>query len=140
MRGRVGRLDVQRCEELGVGWGKARALLKDGISVTSESGEEVLPSQARRLLSQTPAASQQALSLKLPDAVQPYAGFVAKECNCPQLHLLIQARCRPPWTPVAAQQGPRLHLHVLSQMLVLHAKPSLSGRWWAPTALGDVWQ
>jgi len=65
LRGRVGRLDVQRCEELGVGWGKARALLKDGISVLSESGEEVLSSQARRLPSRTPAASQQVFYLHL---------------------------------------------------------------------------
>ena len=48
-----------------MGWGKARALLKDGIPVLSESGEEVLPSQASRLPSRTAAAFQVVFYLHL---------------------------------------------------------------------------
>ncbi|KAK9827696.1 hypothetical protein WJX81_001407 [Elliptochloris bilobata] len=42
---RVGRLDIVRCGQLGVPFGKRLALLKDGIPVLSDSGEEVLPGQ-----------------------------------------------------------------------------------------------
>ena len=44
---RVGRLDIERCRELGVPFGSRRGKLKEGVPVLSDSGEEVLPRQVR---------------------------------------------------------------------------------------------
>ena len=125
-----------------MGWGKARALLKDGISVTSESGEEVLPSQARRLPSRTPATIQQVFCLHLLTLLSQMLVPLQKNATahnhiCSSRHAAgppmdsRRSSARFPFTPSC---------HVLSQMLVLHAKQFSSGRWWAPTALGDGWR
>ena len=44
-RVRVGRLDIERCRELGVPFGSRRGKLKEGVPVLSDTGEEVLPHQ-----------------------------------------------------------------------------------------------